>query len=699
MAGYAAAILLSSFLLFQVQPLIGKYILPWFGGTPAVWTTCMLSFQVFLLAGYGYAHWLAGRLTLRRQGLLHLVLLAASLLFLPIIPADTWKPYGDEWPTWRILCLLGASIGAPYLLLSSTGPLLQSWFARTNAGRSPYRLYALSNAGSLAALVTYPFVFEPALRLGGQAWTWSACYGVFAVLCGACAVRVCRFRGSEMPADAIAATGAGAEDPPVEPPGRMNQFLWLALAACGSVVLLATTGLMCQEVAVVPFLWVLPLALYLLTFIIAFDNERWYNRAVFGVLMVAGIAGATAVLYVGVSAPLWVQVAVYSGTLFVCCMVCHGEMVRLKPHPRYLTKFYLMIAAGGALGGVLATLVAPAVFTSFWEYHLSLVACCGLLLVTIFRDRTWGLYAGRPLWAWFGLAYVFAMLTGALAYQAIVDSRQALVKTRSFYGMLQIDEYSGGDNGPYYSLRHGRIMHGVQYLDEEKRRWPTSYYGPETGVGLAVRWHPRRWIDEPDEGALRIGVIGLGTGTMAAHGKPGDVIRFYEINPDVIRLSSEYFTYRRDSAARVDVVLGDARISLERSLREQGSEQFDVLVVDAFSSDAIPMHLLTRECFEVYWKHLKPDGILAVHISNRNLDLGPVARGLAAEFGHEAALFDTSDDDARGVDAADWVLVTANREFLDRAEIRDARSPWPDDARPPLVWTDDFSNLFAVLRW
>jgi hypothetical protein len=339
------------------------------------------------------------------------------------------------------------------------------------------------------------------------------------------------------------------------------------------------------------------------------------------------------------------------------------------------------------------------VFTSFWEYHLSLVACCALLMVTMFRDRTWGLYAGRPLWAWFGLAYVFAMLTGALAYQAFVDSRQALVKTRSFYGMLQIDEYSGGDNGPYYSLRHGRIMHGFQYLDEEKRRWPTSYYGPETGVGLAVRWHPRRWVDEPDAGALRIGVIGLGTGTMAAHGKPGDVIRFYEINPDVIRLSSEYFTYRRDSAARVDVVLGDARISLERSLREQGSEQFDVLVVDAFSSDAIPMHLLTRECFEVYWKHLKPDGILAVHISNRNLDLGPVARGLAAEFGHEAALFDTSDDDDRGVDAADWVLVTANREFLDRAEIRDARSPWPDDARPPLVWTDDFSNLFAVLRW
>ncbi|MBN2021276.1 MAG: fused MFS/spermidine synthase [Pirellulales bacterium] len=698
MAPYALAILLGSFLLFQVQPLVGKYILPWFGGTPAVWTTCMLSFQVLLLVGYAYAHGIATWLRPRRQGMLHLVLLAGSVLLLPITPSDAWKPMGDESPTWRILCLLVASIGAPYVILASTSPLMQSWFSRTEPGRSPYRLYALSNVGSLAALVSYPFLVEPALRLGVQAWSWSIAYGAFVLLCGICAVRICCVK-EVAPAGAIQET----QQEPAARPAGVDQLLWLGLSACGSVLLLATTNQMCQEVAVVPFLWVLPLALYLLTFIICFDHERWYHRGVFGPLWILAIGGACAMLAVGVDAKLWLQIAVFSATMFVGCMVCHGEMVRLKPHPRYLTQFYLVIAAGGALGGVFVTLVAPFLFKGFWEYHISLLAGYMLFLAAIHRGRPAKPAGEDRRWKWIIPVGLVGLAAGGLIALGMAEAHAAVVRLRNFYGLLHVskhtDEVDGKClNGEYLSLRHGRIKHGFQYVDPDKKDWPTSYFGPETGVGMAIRHYPRPQGDGPDRPGLRIGVIGLGVGTLAAYGEPGDHIRFYEINPDVIRLSDEYFSYRRDSRAEVDVVLGDARISLERALAEGKPEGFDILIVDAFSSDAIPMHLLTKECFEIYWKHLKPEGILAVHISNRNLDLGPVVRAAAAESGHETAWFRTHDDEARGVDAADWILVTSNRTFLDDPAIRKGQTPWEEDAPAPLLWTDDFSNMFQVLK-
>lgn len=706
MVRYALTILLSSFLLFQVQPLIGKFILPWFGGSPAVWTTCMLSFQVLLLVGYSYAHFIASWLTPRRQGILHITLLAASVLLLPIIPDETWKPLGSESPTWRIMSLLTVCIGAPYLLLSSTGPLLQSWFSRTHPGRSPYRLYALSNFGSLVALVSYPFAFEPMLRLTSQAWGWSIAYGVFTVLCGVCAVSVARL-GSAPIAGQSGETGSDQSGPDqiatdrtgrTAPPGRADQLLWLALAAVGSVILLSTTNQMCQEVAVVPFLWVLPLSLYLVTFIICFDNERWYRRSWFGIFLVLVGIAVCCILFAGAGAPLLLQVSVYSAALFICCMVCHGELVKLKPHPRYLTKFYLMIAAGGALGGVLTTLGAPLVFTAYWEYQLGLVACCLLLLICIYRDPNRILFRDKPVWARVTVTLIAAALFVALGIQAFAHTDKIIAKSRNFYGILRVAECTDENDKPYYSLRHGRIMHGFQFLEDEWRRLPTSYYGPESGVGLAVRRHPRRLRDNPGKSPLRIGVIGQGVGTMAAYGEPGETIRFYEINPDVVRMADEYFSYCKDSKAEVDVVLGDARISLERRLREQRPEKFDVLVVDAFSSDSIPIHLLTRECFELYWKHLKPDGILAVHISNRHLDLGPLVRGLAAEGGYEAVLFNTDSDDDNGIDSATWVLVTGNQEFLNNKDVKKIKSDWPEDSPAPMVWTDDFSNLLDVIR-
>ena len=696
MARYAVTIFLSSFLLFQVQPLIGKFILPWFGGSPAVWTTCMLSFQVLLLVGYSYAHLIAGWLAPRRQGVLHIVLLAASILVLPIIPEETWKPLGDESPTWRIMLLLSACIGGPYLLLSATGPLLQSWFSRTHAGRSPYRLYALSNLGSLIALVSYPFAFEPLWRLTDQAWGWSIAYVVFTIFCGFCAVSIARLGGASV---ARQTDEPATPQEAIEPPGRFDQLLWLALAACGSVLLLATTSQMCQEVAVVPFLWVLPLSLYLVTFIICFDNEQWYRRSWFAIFLVIAVSGACCVLFAGAGFPFLLQILVYSTVMFICCMVCHGELVRLKPHPRYLTKFYLMIAAGGALGGVLTTLAAPAVFTDYLEYHLGLAACCLLLLVCVYRDPRGIISSSKPVYSWAVAITLFTALLITLGIQAFTYPSKVIARSRNFYGTLRVAEFTDDNHKAYYSLRHGRIVHGFQFLEDKWRHLPTSYYGPESGAGLAVRFHPRRLEDGVGISPLRIGVIGLGVGTMAAYGQPGDTIRFYEINPDVIRMSDEYFSYRKDSKAEVDIVLGDARISLERQLRETGSEEFDVLVVDAFSSDSIPMHLLTRECFELYRKHLKPDGILAIHISNRHLDLGPLVRGQAAELGYEAVYFDTDADEEKGVDTADWVLVTNNREFLDAAEVKKIETPWSEDSPSPVVWTDDFSNLFELIRF
>ncbi|MBN1909873.1 MAG: fused MFS/spermidine synthase [Pirellulales bacterium] len=704
MIGYALTIFLSAFLLFQVQPLAGKYILPWFGGTPSVWTTCMLTFQVLLLVGYAYAHGLATWIKPRRQGTVHLAFLAVSLWFLPIIPDESWKPMGNELPTWRILCLLAATIGPPYLLLSTTGPLLQSWFARSYPGRSPYRLYALSNVGSLAALVSYPFLFEPMMRLATQAWTWSIGYMVFALLCAGLAVRLAwvRPKAGDVAAEQLDTSHAQEE---ITPPSRLDAILWLAFSTCGSVLLLATTNQMCQEVAVVPFLWVLPLALYLLTFIICFDREKWYQRAVYGPLLVVAVVGATAVMWVGPDVPFWVQIVVYPGSMFVCCMVCHGEMVRRKPHPRYLTRFYLTVAAGGALGGALVSLVAPVIFSGYLEYPLGLAACCVLFLAGLYADPTSAI--GRRRTARMKTIMIVGSVASgmALGIYLFTFGLAALKQSRNFYGVLQVWEGRNTEaDYDFRSLYHGRILHGFQFLDEGKTEWPTSYYGLESGAGLAVRFHPRRGGDETHPKPLQIGVIGLGAGTMAAHGKPGDRIRFYEINQDVIQFSKEYFTFLADSRARgadVDVVLGDARISLERALAEGRPEEFDVLVVDAFSSDSIPVHLLTHECCEIYWKHLKPDGILAIHISNRFLDLGPIVRGLANEFGHKNVMVDSKseDDDPHGVDSATWVLVTSNDAFLESDPVRKARDAWPDNAPAPIVWTDDFSNLFQVLRW
>ncbi len=704
MLPFALTIFLSAFLLFQVQLILGKYILPWFGGTPGVWTTCLLVFQTLLLLGYAYARAIVLRLAARRQRLLHATLVLASVAVLavlaggwgaPILPGAGWRPSGPGDPTWRIVAVLAVAAGLPYLILSSTGPLLQDWFARTRPGVSPYRLYALSNLGSLLGLVTYPFVVEPSLTLRTQAWAWAAGYVLFAVGIAACAGQGRRAAGG---GEGDGREGADRRQPRGSP--RVGLWLlWFALPACASTLLVATTNQMCQEVAVIPFLWVLPLALYLLSFILAFQGgawiARWWVHPAFAVALVA----VCFALFRGVTLGLRTQIGVYSIGLFAACMVAHGELVRLRPEPRDLTAFYLAVAAGGAAGGAFVALVAPHVFTGFWELHVGLFACAVLLLVVVIRDRaSWWYPRGLPRAVLRAAALAaLAALGVALAVQTRQRVGTGLVRERNFFGVLRvIEEYRDDPEWTLRSLVHGRILHGFQYRAADKRDRPTVYFRADSGIGLALEYHPRRLAGEP----LRIGVLGLGVGTLAAYGQAGDVVRFYEINPSVISFSEgahPYFTFLADCPAKVEIVPGDARLSLERELAAGQPQRFDLLAMDAFTSDAVPVHLLTEEAFRVYLAHLRaPDGVIAVNISNRYLDLRPVLVAAARRFDLEGVTV-TSAIEGRSTPGVRWVLLARSADAL-AGPLAGGGVPLAADGRSVPLWTDDYSNLFRVLR-
>ena len=675
---YALTIVVSAFLLFQVQPVIAKIILPWFGGSAAVWTVCMLFFQMALLLGYLYAHALVRYLKPRTQMLVHAALLLVSALALPIYPNASWKPLNGDEPTLRILGLLAMTVGLPYFLLSTTGPLLQAWYARRFRGAMPYRLYALSNAGSMFALLSYPVLFEPVFTTHQQAWMWSAAYGVFVVLCGVTAIR----------SGNAAAAVAAAEPEAVEKPSAKRYAMWLLLPAVASLLLLAITNHLSQNVAAIPFLWVLPLSIYLLTFILCFEGSGWYRRNPYVQLLAVALGAMAYALSVDTtgSVPIRVMVPLFTMGLFTCCMVCHGELARLKPDPRYLTHFYVMIAAGGALGGLLVGLLAPHLFNGIYEMPLGLVACAALVVWVLRQDAElkWFQRWRQPA------PIVAAVLTVALAVFVGLQIRDTVRASRemvrNFYGALRVR-----DSGPATqldatrTLTNGTINHGEQFLNPARRDQPTTYYGPDTGVGLAIR-------EKGKAGAIRVGVIGLGTGTLAAYGRLGDYYRFYEINPLVLRLAHTEFTFLGDCKAKVDVAMGDARLSLER----ESPENFDVLVVDAFSSDSIPVHLLTLEAMLLYFRHLRPDGVLAVHISNRYLDLEPVLAGETRATGKLARVVDTEDDDTQDVFGATWVLITSPASGFHGEELTNSTAI--ESKRTVRLWTDDYSNLFRILK-
>ncbi len=710
---YAATIFLGSFLLFQIQPVIARFILPWFGGSPAVWTTCMVFFQALLILGYGYAH-LLGNAAPKTQCIMHLGLLMISVVMLEIQPDGALKPTGTESPIASILFLLATHIGIPYLALSSTSPLLQHWFAQTHPGRSPYRLFVLSNLGSLLGLLTYPFLVEPLLTLRVQASAWQVGYVVYAVVCGICAVRYSRAGRTTASTQEQRSSTALPRSP--QRPTWQQKLLWLGLATAPSIMLLAVTNQISQDIAVVPFLWILPLSLYLISFIICFDREAWYKRQFWVSLALFGIAAVVGLLhYLLEQDPgMLAQISIYSFCLFSCCMVCHGELVRIKPAPHYLTGFYLTVAVGGACGGVFVSLIAPHIFQGLWELHTGLILAFLLVGICLVRTKA---RPRRIAWqiAW-GLAAI--LLTAVLFQHARDVHFNPLASSRNFYGVLRIyeedfgplDSMAAHDSGtrvhgtnPIRSMYYGEIMHGNQFTAGQLSKTPISYYARNSGIDLALRFHPHRQQRATgrttnNASGLHVGVIGLGTGTIAAHGRPGDVIRFYEINTDVIQLNKKYFTYLSDSPAEISVIIGDARIQLEQELIKSGPHQFDLLVLDAFTGGAVPIHLLTREAFGLYLKHLKPNGILALHITNRYLDLSPVVKGLAIEFQQTPLLITSPQDLGQAREESDWVLLTDNPTLLHDRRITLRSSPAHWEGQKSILWTDDFSNLFQVLR-
>ncbi|MSP22034.1 MAG: hypothetical protein EXR66_03275 [Dehalococcoidia bacterium] len=700
---YASTIFLGAFLLFQVQPLIGKYALPWFGGSAGVWATALLFCQLFLLLGYAYAHALATWFSPRGQAIVHLSLLALALATLPIIPSEALRPDGSDAPVRNLILMLGLTIGAPYLLLSANGPLVQHWFARQHAGRSPYRLYALSNVASLLALLAYPLWFERAFPLGSQAWLWSGTYGVFTVLCALLAFA--QLSGRVFGASATLLAAGDADAPAVQEPIEWWKLvLWVLLPAVAAALLLSTTTHLTQDIAPVPMLWVLPLSIYLVTFILTFDSDRWYYRPLYTTFLLISLV-ATTFNVVGLWAlPLVDEVALLLGTIYFAGMVCHGELVALRPGPGRLTLFYLAISAGGALGGGLVALAAPVLLNGYWEFHISLVAAAavaGFALTREWRESIARASAFRTVFA-LATAIAFGLAIGiseVLWTRAAAGTEFNVFATRSFYGALRVSAIAADD--PVLSqlqLVHGQTLHGIQFEAADRRRWHTTYYGEASGVGAALTQHPSRLAGRP----LRVGLVGLGTGTLASYLEPGDYGRFYEINPQVLDVANSYFSYLPDAQKRgadLEVLLGDARIVLDRQLAASANQRFDVLAVDAFSSDSIPIHLLTEEAMELYQKHMAPGGVIAIHVSNRFLDLVPVVRALADARGLGAYYIENPNDGEHAVNLSQWVLVTDNQAFLANETVRSSIRDWPEDARPSVLWTDDYSALLPLLKF
>ncbi len=703
MRTYAITVFLSAFLLFQIEPIVARHILPWFGGSAAVWTTCLLFFQMALLLGYLYSHAVIRYLKPRAQMLLHAGLLLAGLAVLPIYPNVSWKPVGATEPTMQILGLLAVTVGLPYFLLSTTGPLLQAWYARRFQGAMPYRLYALSNAGSMFALLSYPVLFEPKFNTHQQSSMWSWGFGVFVTLCALTAFRSNQETQGEVPrpgtdrtASEFPANGAGnswqsCQSPEgLVSPRAKTYWMWLLLPAVASVLLLAITNHLSQNVAAIPFLWVLPLSIYLLSFILCFEGEGWYRRNPYLQLLAVALGSMAYAVSTDTTSnvPIKIMVPLFCMGLFTCCMVCHGELARLKPDPKYLTHFYLMMAAGGALGGLLVGFAAPHFLNALYEMPVSLVVCAALVSYVLRQDVEL-----KWIRRWPGVVVTGALtlaLAGYVGWQIKQMVGGSRVLVRNFYGGLKVrDSGAKGSLEETRTLTHGTINHGEEYLYPARRDWPTTYYGPNTGIGLAIR-------EKQKAGTVRIGVIGLGTGTTAAYGRLGDYIRYYEINPLVLVLAKKEFFFLADCKAKLDVAMGDARLTLERELQDGHPQNFDVLAVDAFSSDSIPVHLLTKEAMDLYFRHLRPDGILAVHISNRYLNLQPVLEGEVRATQKIARVVDTEDDETVDVFGATWVLITSPATGFGGGIPGDSE---PLDSKKTVrLWTDDYSNLFQILK-
>jgi len=693
MVFFASSIFLSAFLLFQIQPMIGKFLLPWFGGTPAVWSTLMLVFQVLLTGGYAYAYWLVGRA--RRPAMIHVALLSFAILVLgargllgysPILPTLSPAAVRTGLPIFEIVRVLLLSVDLPFFILASNGTLMQAWFSRSHPNRSYARLYALSNFGSLLGLLTYPVFIEPNFTLQAQGWIWFAGFVLYAALTAGIALQSGRAAPLPQP--------EASPVKPTERPSRSVLGLWIALSATASLFLLSVTNQVSQEVAVIPFLWIVPLSLYLLSFILAFSGDRGYNRRLYAALFILSAGLTLYVMLNATSLHVYWQILGYCLLLFSACMLCHGELYRLRPAAGHLTTFYLMVSIGGAIGGIFVNLVAPLIFNGYWEFFVGLAMTVAILLTVLRAERS-AEQTSIDLAARARFVFtVFALVTVLLA---VLDASfsGALFSRRNFYGVIRVRELvPDGASSPAYVMSHGITAHGLQFIDPALRSLPTTYYVPEAGAGLAILNHPRN-----GEG-LRVGMLGVGAGTLAAYGEPGDVYRLYEINPDVIALAEGqggYFSFIHDSPAQVTMVPGDARLSLQAELDAGQAQGFDVLVLDTFSSDSIPVHLVTEEALGLYIAHLAPDGVIAAHITNLHLDLQPVFWALAKHYNLQMVRVEYAGD-AQGGYASHWVLLARDANVLTVPAIQARAVDLSGYASDLRLWTDEYSNLFQILK-
>lgn len=684
---------LGAFLLFQVQPILARFLLPWFGGGPSVWTACMMTYQCLLLFAYALAYSSVRWLGPRGQISLQVCLIGVSLFCLPPIPSADWKPATSDAAVAQVAMLLLTTVGVPFVTLASTTPLVQSWFQRTHPGRSPYRLYALSNAGSLAALMSYPFVVEPLLSRVTQAWVWTAVFALYAAAILAAARRV----WTQAPLAGRVAPAADASDPRAESSATLVTAA--ALSACSTGLFMAVTDSVCREIAVLPFLWVMPLAIYLASFILCFDRPAWYRRVVFvpPTLLFAGVLCWQPDFESWAVVPL---LAFFGIGLFVSCMVCHGELHRQRP-PGGHTAFYLAIASGGAVGGIAVALVAPLVLVGRGELP-GLACAIGVVLAAILWQESAAVdpavasKRARHLPNWLIVGSASAVAACGIPVQSAREAEGVLDRSRDFHGTLVVEEVDRGLPELHARLlKHGAITHGAQFVAAERQSMPLLYYGPESGVGLAIAALP--------EGPRRIGVVGLGAGTLAAYGRPDDRIVFYEIDPAVERMARKWFTYLDRCPAETEIVTGDARLSLE----SEPDRRFDLLVLDAFSGDSVPVHLLTVEAFETYLRHLGDGGLIAVHVSSRHLDLCRVLVGLTTRSrAHGNPLFlgrvvhpAIGESPSPGIFPSIWILLARDPSSLNRHPLASRCRPIrpSDPSASPVVWSDEHASLMAVL--
>jgi len=668
---FGGAVFLASFLLFLVEPMAAKQLLPTLGGSAAVWITCLVFFQTALLVGYLYAHWLAQR----SKWSLHL-----ALLLLASASAVVWSVHTIDMsraaphPVFSIFASLSLSIGIPFLMLGATSPLLQVWLARLETQGIPYRLFALSNLASLLALACYPTLIEPHLTLKAQRVAWCCGFGAFAIVS---AVLTWRTRSAVQ-----VSLRHVTEDESSMPPAPLNhRLLWVLLPMGAAMQLSAVTSYLTQNIAAIPLLWILPLAVYLITLILAFQFPGLFPRGIITRFLVVMLAGLGYMLSkVDVSVPLGVALSFFLMEVFVSCLFCHTEACALRPQrSSESTLFYLLFAAGGALGSFLIGIVSPSIFSFNYDLPLTFFVTA-LLALAVTWSSGW---AQRLLWT-----TASALLLALVVMLHIAFQRNTPFAARNFYGSLRVRESLAAHPGAMMrTLTNGTIQHGTQIFSAELRKTPTTYYAEDSGVGLALRYCCQGR-------ARNIGVIGLGVGTIAAYGKPGDRIRFYEINPAVAPIAQNLFTYLRESGGSIDIVEGDARSSLAR----EQPQNFDVLVVDAFSGDAIPLHLLTTEAIELYKRHLAPGGILAFHISNQHVDLEPEIVLLAKAAGMDARRVSSVENIERGEFSATWMLLTTNAGYFEQPEVASlARQPVANSSIH--LWTDDYSSLLPLLRW